>query len=231
MGWLSGILATVGTGLGIYDAYAQREGQQDANLANYNMQKEFAQHGIEWKVQDALRAGVHPSVALGANTVSASPSFIGEGSGVEGVGDDLVNMGQALEERERNEILHGIQERQATSVLENEKRQGMLLDRQIRDLDEAYIERVQGQRDSHVLPGKARPMYQKHQIGPGFIMYGPNLEGGESFHEAIDSMSEIAYQAMLNYNEAVQGSGWRRMYNDWYYAGVPPGEHLKGDRR
>lgn len=231
MGWFSAALSTIGTGLGLYDAYAQRESQQDANLANYNMQKEFAQHGIQWKVEDAVRAGIHPAVALGAQTHSASPSFIGEESGVEGVGDDIQGIAENMRAREDNAVLKQIEERRAWEAVGNEKRQGMILDRQIRDLDDAYIERVEGQRDSHVLQGKPRPMYQKHQIGPGFMMYGPNLEGGESFHEAVDSMSNIAFQAMLNYNEAVQGSGWRKQFFDWYYTGVPPGIHRKGEKR
>lgn len=40
-------------------------------------QKEFAQKGIQWKVKDAVKAGVHPLFALGANTVSYSPSNVG----------------------------------------------------------------------------------------------------------------------------------------------------------
>lgn len=51
-----------------------------------DLQKDFAQKGIRWKVADAKAAGVHPLYALGANTVSYSPvtaggpdlSFLGE---------------------------------------------------------------------------------------------------------------------------------------------------------
>lgn len=43
----------------------------------YDQQKEFAQSGIQWKVQDADKAGVHPLYALGANTVSYAPQSIG----------------------------------------------------------------------------------------------------------------------------------------------------------
>jgi len=45
------------------------------------LQKEFAQNGIQWKVEDALKAGVHPLYALGANTMSYSPVGIGDMGG------------------------------------------------------------------------------------------------------------------------------------------------------
>lgn len=41
---------------------------------NYEAQKEFAQNGIRWKVEDAKRAGIHPLYALGASTQGYSPS-------------------------------------------------------------------------------------------------------------------------------------------------------------
>ena len=49
--------------------------QKEANKRNYEMQKEFAQHGIQWKAADAKEAGLHPLAALGAQTSAASPSY------------------------------------------------------------------------------------------------------------------------------------------------------------
>lgn len=43
-------------------------------------QREFAQHGIRWRVNDAQKAGIHPLAALGANIPSYQPV---------GLGDDL----------------------------------------------------------------------------------------------------------------------------------------------
>lgn len=51
------------------------------------LQKQFAQHGIRWKVNDAKKAGIHPLYALGANTVSYQPVS---------VGTDFASMGQNL---------------------------------------------------------------------------------------------------------------------------------------
>lgn len=41
--------------------------------ANIAHQKEFAQHGIRWRVDDARAAGIHPIYALGASTPSFAP--------------------------------------------------------------------------------------------------------------------------------------------------------------
>lgn len=56
------------------------------------LQKEFAQNAIQWKVEDAAKAGVSPLYALGANTVSYSPVSTGStdlGSGLAAAGQDV----------------------------------------------------------------------------------------------------------------------------------------------
>lgn len=54
----------------------------------YKQQKEFAQNAIQWKVDDAKKAGVHPLAALGAQTTSYSPVSVG--------GADFTQSGQSL---------------------------------------------------------------------------------------------------------------------------------------
>lgn len=51
-----------------------RQQQAEQFAANMAAQKEFAQHGISWKVQDAKNAGVHPLYAIGAQGASYTPS-------------------------------------------------------------------------------------------------------------------------------------------------------------
>jgi len=56
------------------------------------MQKEFAQHGIRWKVEDAKAAGIHPLAALGAQTTSYAPVSVGGSSmatGLASAGQDI----------------------------------------------------------------------------------------------------------------------------------------------
>lgn len=56
-----------------FDSKKNREAVERENAKNMAAQKEFAQHGIRWKVEDAKRAGISPEFALGAST--HSPSF------------------------------------------------------------------------------------------------------------------------------------------------------------
>lgn len=48
-------------------------------LANQNaiLQRQFAEHSIQWRTEDALRSGIHPLYALGAQTHSFSPVSVG----------------------------------------------------------------------------------------------------------------------------------------------------------
>lgn len=68
-------------------------GNQQAKLAKQNiqLQKDFAQQGIQWKVADAKKAGVHPLYALGAQTTSFSPVSVGSslGEGIASAGQDV----------------------------------------------------------------------------------------------------------------------------------------------
>jgi len=62
----------------------------------YAHQKEFAQSGIQWKVEDAKKAGIAPLAALGANTISYAPQAIG-GSGDYGVGAAGQDISRAID--------------------------------------------------------------------------------------------------------------------------------------
>ena len=66
---------------------------------NIKHQKEFAQHGIRWKVKDAQEAGIHPLAAIGANTQSFAPVSVGDQTAgdramAKGVGDAFSNLSQ-----------------------------------------------------------------------------------------------------------------------------------------
>lgn len=54
--------------------------QQQMNERNYQAQKEFAQNSIQWRKQDALRAGINPIYALNASGANFSPSFQATGN-------------------------------------------------------------------------------------------------------------------------------------------------------
>lgn len=59
------------------------------------LQRDFAQKGIQWKVKDAKKAGIHPLAALGANTISYSP--ITTGTPDLGLGQLGQDVGRAID--------------------------------------------------------------------------------------------------------------------------------------
>jgi hypothetical protein len=51
---------------------ADRRRQEDMDF-----QREFAKHGIQWRVEDAKKAGISPLASLGMSPISASQSVVG----------------------------------------------------------------------------------------------------------------------------------------------------------
>lgn len=78
----------------VNQAFAEKQWQN-----NYQAQKEFAQNGVRWKVEDATRSGIHPLFALGASGSSFSP--VNTQSYYENpyssLGSTLSNMGQNID--------------------------------------------------------------------------------------------------------------------------------------
>lgn len=94
--------ALISAGAGIIGGLLNKSSSDKANEINQQnalrqeaLQKEFAQTGIQWKVADAEKAGIHPLYALGANTVSYSPTTVGAtadtslGSSLSSAGQDI----------------------------------------------------------------------------------------------------------------------------------------------
>lgn len=78
---------------GIFGSSAADKAQKQAEL-NRQMQLQFAQNAIQWKVKDAEAAGVHPLYALGAQTSSYSPVQVGSTDNT--VGEAFAAGGQNL---------------------------------------------------------------------------------------------------------------------------------------
>lgn len=82
-----------------------KKSSEKANKQNIQLQKDFAQQGIQWKVADAKAAGIHPLAALGASTHSFSPSVVGDTAlptAMANIGQDLgraINSTRSQEQR------------------------------------------------------------------------------------------------------------------------------------
>lgn len=64
--------------------------EKDMADREYERQVQFAQHGIRWRVQDAIAAGLHPLAAIGASTTGYKPQY-SSGNTFDGA-----SMGQGL---------------------------------------------------------------------------------------------------------------------------------------
>jgi len=64
----------------VQNAQEQNRIAQENALRQEQLQRDFAQQGIQWKVADAKKAGLHPLFALGAQTHSYAPQSIGSAS-------------------------------------------------------------------------------------------------------------------------------------------------------
>lgn len=92
---ISGGVKLIGGLMGKEDAEDNRKAQQDMAAQNIQLQKDFAQAGIRWKVNDAKEAGIHPLYALGATTHNFSPVSIGNDASSP-LGDALSSAGQDI---------------------------------------------------------------------------------------------------------------------------------------
>lgn len=131
-----------------------RAAQERMNERNIQAQKEFAQMGVRWRVDDAKAAGLHPLAALGAAGSAFSPSFQAFNESAPKA-DMYRNMGQ--------NISRAIA---ASSTAE---------ERMMRKLQ---IERMQ--LENYVVAKQAGLVPWVGQVGPGFPADGNSQIGGLS---------------------------------------------------
>jgi len=84
--------AIISAGANIVGGLISGNRQDKIAKQNIQLQKDFAQQGIRWKVEDAKAAGLHPLAALGAQTHSFSPISVGGndiGTGLAAAGQDI----------------------------------------------------------------------------------------------------------------------------------------------
>lgn len=124
--------AAIGAGASLLGGMMTDRANRRTARENLAYQREFAQKGIQWRVEDAKAAGLHPLFALGAQTPSYSPAqTVGSG-----VGKSLSEAGQAIgnavarQQTAEQQQLAAAQLRllQAQANSEDERAFGMFLD-------------------------------------------------------------------------------------------------------
>lgn len=80
-----GLFSAIGS---IAGALIGKESAEDSTNANAGFQREMAQNSLQWRVEDAKKAGIHPVAALGAQLPVGQPISAG-GVDWSGVGQDV----------------------------------------------------------------------------------------------------------------------------------------------
>lgn len=200
-------------------------------------QKEFAQHGVRWRVADAQAAGLHPLYALGANTPSFSPVYSSDSMGpaIAAAGQDIgraVAAGMTPQER----ALHALALRKAEADLaESDARRLVLRTEALRNLSDISAgkgmpnvnmpeadligETASTAGGAKLVPPEvqmsrpAEPAITAGPAGPSFREY--KLPGGlpvllpsaNDVGEAMESLSESPLFAWIVYKENVARYG------------------------
>lgn len=61
-----------------------------------DIQREFAKNGLQWRVQDAIKAGIHPLAALGFQGPQAQPVIVGDSGPPPPLDTSAFQMGQDI---------------------------------------------------------------------------------------------------------------------------------------
>lgn len=136
---LGAIIGAIASAAG---GYMNAQASQANAQRNIDLQREFAQNAISWKVRDAERAGIHPLYALGASTTSFSPVSVGGdplGAALAGMGQDVSRAAAAnLPKTERANAIAGVAQAQVLEAgqLRNENMmlQNEILKKKVADL-------------------------------------------------------------------------------------------------
>lgn len=131
---LGPLIAAGATLAGSYLSSQSSEANAERNIA---MQREFAQNGIRWRVEDARAAGIHPLYAMGAQTHSFAPVSVGNSMGpaLASMGQDVgraINATQTAPER-----MNATAEAASKLQLENMSLQNMLLASRVKLLNQS----------------------------------------------------------------------------------------------
>nr|DAU15051.1 MAG TPA: minor capsid protein [Microviridae sp.] len=140
--WGSVIGAAGGIASSLFGSSSQKKAnQQNLQLAREQLayQKELAHNQVQWRVEDAQKAGLHPLAALGVSPMSYSPvSGSAVGADYSGVGQSLQQMGQDIDrarmtglDREERKKALALQDTQTALALKNQELNNQILEQEL----------------------------------------------------------------------------------------------------
>lgn len=193
-------------------------GLLDSNNAAKNraLQKEFAQKGIQWKVADAQKAGIHPLYALGAQTHSFTPVHTGLGDAVSEAGQSI---GRAVDAyADRNNRVDGFVKASQALQLERGKLENDLIKVQIASAQATLNQpgtppAAPAPANRYLIPGQGSSVGATIKDVPmQRVMSAP-----ERPHQEPGAVPEVSFQKTRTGGYAVAPStdAKQRMEDDW----------------
>lgn len=239
MSWISGALGAVGS---IAGGLIGAHNSNNIAAQNIAMQKEFAQNGIRWKVEDAKRAGIHPLFALGANTSSFTP--VGGYSGDYGVSDALSSMGQSIDRAKQAKMTpaeRAVEQAKADQAYDLDIRQkeanitatmaqasyyARLGQQQVPSMPGLENRVIEGQANALKSPGTVREIAkigQWSELPNGNFVYMPSTDYLDFFSESPLASSAFQTMAVDSFRKGVLNPPYKAPFNkEW----VPSGSGL-----
>lgn len=187
---------------GLFGQSSREKAAEKAASRQEAVSREFAQHGVRWRVEDAKAAGIHPLAALGASTHTA-PGLPVPASG-DAVGAGLSSLGKAIDEASA--------ERPA---LEND-----LLRAQIRKTDaetmrdqaESRTRIANGRRAGQVLTTPPPPEHSGLMRPRGTETNFPGWSDAQKYEDRYGEMSDFIYGPRIFIDDQL----WSRRNEDGF---------------
>lgn len=197
-----GILGDV---LGFFGGNADRNAQKDMNYENNAMQREFAQSGVTWRVEDAKRAGISPLAALGAQLYNATPSYMASPSSRS---ETFRDMGQSLERAASATMNRGDRvkkEQMDALLLEEQSLKNEVLRGQVTRAGQATNPAMPTDPALSVIPGQG----DAFQMSPGGLLPPPTTVSEKPFDRTMSDIGNSAKEAGIinDYQFVRRGDG------------------------
>lgn len=126
--------ALLGAGLEFAGGFVANQRNRKLQHRQEKLQKEFAQHGIRWKVEDAKAAGLHPLFALGGQGASYTPTIVPDslGPAMASAGQSISRAVAATQTQYERELAQANLELIKAQTAETDARRGAILSEQRR---------------------------------------------------------------------------------------------------
>jgi len=203
MGWGE----MIGQIIGSVGKHRDRQWSDRAGRREYRHQKYFAQRGIQWKVDDAIKAGIHPLYAIGGQAHSYKPQHVAQAQTAS------TGYGRAIES-----VMKGGTEKALTAL----NKQGLELDNEYKRLKNTELRNDLTQKRTMTNDLISQEPVTRNPSAPG----NPGLEPGARSLEVIDvdRFGGIEFNLTQEASESKESVGFVRQLQDMGYDTIRAGQ-------